>query len=471
MSRPRVLLLAEQANPEFVSVPLVGWSHARALAEVADTHLVTQVRNREAILRAGLIEGKDFTAIDSEHVAARMHRLSGVLRGGAGKGWTTVMALNAVSYAYYEKLVWQQLGPAIKRGDYDVVHRLTPLSPTLPSSLAKKCRKAGVPFVWGPMNGGVKWPKAFNAARRAEREWLSYIRDVYKLLPGYRATRENCHSILIGSGATFEQMPARYHDKCVYIPENAIDPQKFTARRTRNVKNGEPVRLVFLGRLVPYKGADMLLEAAAELIRHGRVTVTLIGEGPERAKLESIIEREKIGHGVNLAGWIEHAQLQHTLAEHDVLAFPSIREFGGGVVLEAMAVGLVPVVVDYGGPAELVTEHTGYRVAIGSRESVVAGFKDVLTKIAAQPATLAGMSRASRRHIDHYFTWSAKARQTLEVYRHALGQRDRRPDFGMPLPDLTDTAAPTAPTAPTAPGASIHEPVAGAPVPAAGGGR
>ncbi|MEL7089224.1 MAG: glycosyltransferase family 1 protein, partial [Planctomycetota bacterium] len=104
--RPRVLLLAEQCNPEFVSVPLEGWSHSQAIAQEVDSHLVTQVRNRDAIVKAGLKEGEDFTAIDSEKVAARMHKLSGLLRGGAGKGWTTVMALNAVSYAYFEKLVW-----------------------------------------------------------------------------------------------------------------------------------------------------------------------------------------------------------------------------------------------------------------------------------------------------------------------------------------------------------------------------
>jgi glycogen synthase len=90
---PRVLIIAEAANPEFVSVPLVGWSHSRALAAIVSAHVVTQQRNREAFLRAGLELGRDFTILDSEPVAAPMWKLSERLRKLTGLGWTLTTAM------------------------------------------------------------------------------------------------------------------------------------------------------------------------------------------------------------------------------------------------------------------------------------------------------------------------------------------------------------------------------------------
>ena len=125
----RVLLIAEAANPEWASVPLEGWSLSRALAKITDTHLVTHVRNRGAIIRAGLTEGRDFSVIDNERVAAPLYKLSEMLRGGKGKGWTTITAFSALAYYAFEKELWRQFRDRISAREFDLVHRITPVKP------------------------------------------------------------------------------------------------------------------------------------------------------------------------------------------------------------------------------------------------------------------------------------------------------------------------------------------------------
>ncbi len=436
--RLRVLLLAEMANPDWVSVPLVGWSHARAIARRASVHLVTHGRNRDNILAAGLREGVDFTSVVSRSDAP-LWKAGSLLGAKWGTGWTTRTAIGALSYLAFERTVWKLFGERIRAGEFDVVHRLTPLSPTNPSLIARKCANAGVPFVLGPLNGGVPWPRGFNQARVREREFLSYIRGAYRLFPGYRATREAAAALIAGSRDTRAQIPSRWQSKTVYIPENGIDISRFDEVARGPV--GLPIRVVFVGRLVPYKCPDVLIEAAAPLIRSGRVRVEVLGDGPLMGQLRDLVKREALEAGVSLPGWVPHGDLNRRLAEAHVFAFPSVREFGGAVVLEAMATGLLPVVVDYGGPGELVSDQTGIRIPIGTRASLVKGFREALEKLAENPARVRDMGQKARERVLQLFTWDQKAGQTLEVYRWVLGRRDR-PDFGMPLPDpLPDASA------------------------------
>jgi glycosyltransferase involved in cell wall biosynthesis len=220
----------------------------------------------------------------------------------------------------------------------------------------------------------------------------------------------------------------------VYIPENAYDPARFGQLPAR--ADGPPLRVVFVGRLVPYKGADMLLSAAAPLVRERRVVIDLIGDGPEMAKLKQLALLEGLSDGITFAGWVPHQQLAARMGRAHVLGFPSVREFGGAVVVEAMALGVVPLVVDYGGPGELVTEKTGLTVPIGTRAQIVANLRDRLELLAGGPALVSRMSEAARRRAMGQFTWAAKARQTLEVYDWVMGKRLDKPEFGMPLPDV-----------------------------------
>lgn len=425
-----MLLVAESANPQLTSVALIGWSFSRALAKVADVHLVSEIRNQPDIEAAG-IDGMEFTPINNRRWQGLSWNVAKVLRGGTSLGWSTYSALATLAYPAFERRVWQQFGARIERGEFDVVHRIVPNTPVTPSLLATRCTKAGVPFVLGPINGGVPWPKEFAHLRNAEREWLSRFRNAYKLMPGFHATRRNAAALLVGAKFAWNEMPGRYHDKCVFLPENAIDAERFPRRERREFSG--PLRVAFVGRLVPLKGVDMLLEAAAPLARAGKLKLDIIGDGPELPKLKQLAADLKISDRVEFPGWVNHAQLADRLSQSHVFGFASVREFGGGVVLEAMALGLVPIVLDYAGPAELVPPGTGFAVPMGPRADIVRDLAESFSKLIACPAELRAMAERAVDHVFQNFTWDAKARQMLEVYDWVLGRQEEKPDWGTPM--------------------------------------
>ena len=177
----------------------------------------------------------------------------------------------------------------------------------------------------------------------------------------------------------------------------------------------------------------MLIEAAAPLVRKGIVKLDLDRRRPA-GSCAAGARGARGAAGEHLRGWIDHSKLEERLADADVFGFPSIREFGGGVILEAMALGIVPIVVDYGGPGELVSPGTGITLPMASRPEIIASLRAALERLAADPSGIRAMGARARARVMRSFTWETKAEQVLEVYRWVL-QRGDKPDFGMPLLD------------------------------------
>jgi glycosyltransferase involved in cell wall biosynthesis len=185
----------------------------------------------------------------------------------------------------------------------------------------------------------------------------------------------------------------------------------------------------FVGRLVPYKGADMLLEAAAGFLRRGQLELHIVGDGPQRPFLEGLADRLDIRRNVHFHGWVSHVEVPERLRVCDFLALPSVREFGGGVILESMALGVTPIVADYAGPSELVDEKTGIRIPFTDKQSLIDGIRCTIGDIIRAPHVLDTLGAAGRRRVIEKFTWEEKARRIAAVYQAVLDGSNNLPSF------------------------------------------
>jgi glycosyltransferase involved in cell wall biosynthesis len=422
MTRPlRALILADDCNPEWPSLPVVGYKAARSIADHAEVTVATHVRNRPNIEKAGFGKAK-VEYVDNEYVARGLYKLNLWLRGGNEVGWTTNIAMNYPSYLAFEWEVWRRFGSEIKAGAFDVVHRITPMSPTLPSPIA---RESKVPFILGPLNGGLPWPEGYGQERDREKEWLVKLREAYRYLPFYRSSYEKSAAILAAFGHTLRDLPKSALPRAINFPEVGIDPELFRAPLPRQ---GDRLTFLFAGRLVPYKLPGLAIEcfAQSQALREHRLLI--VGDGPEREAMELSIAEHKLHDSVQMLGKKPQREVAELMRQADVFVFPSIRELGAGVVVEAMASGLCCVAADYGGPADLLADGRGVKVPLGPKNRLAEDFTRELEKVAANPGLAREYGERGRQYALANLTWDIKAQRTVDIYRWAVeGSKGRPP--------------------------------------------
>lgn len=145
--------------------------------------------------------------------------------------------------------------------------------------------------------------------------------------------------------------------------EGTFRPQHRRAARSKlGIADDTPL-VAFTGNLVPVKGLQYLIEAAANLIESGRkITVVLIGNGPQESALRALCSRKKISAHVLFAGNCPPARVAEWLAASDVFCLPSLSEGCPNVVLEALSCGRPVVASAVGGVPELVNASCGILV-------------------------------------------------------------------------------------------------------------
>jgi glycosyltransferase involved in cell wall biosynthesis len=330
--------------------------------------------------------------------------------------------LTAFNYPFsiaFEWQAWRQLRRRISSGEFDVVLRLLPIVSVLPSPFAFFLRNGPIPFVIGPINGGLPWPAGFSQAEN-QKEWISSLRSLYRLLPFVRSTYGDAAAIVAGSSQTYAEFAA-HRDKLFFLPENGITCS-LCSDTMRNLERDRRLELVFAGGLVPYKGCDLALRAAASLLKRDLARFTVVGDGPERSRLEELTKFLEIEKAVSFCGSLSHAEAMQRMRSADVLVFPSVREFGGAVVFEALAVGAVPVVADFGGPGDIVNPQVGYKVPLTTESDVISQMETILACLAQDRDLLHRLRQQGMSYARERLTWDAKARTLTAIMNWAVRQ-------------------------------------------------
>jgi glycosyltransferase involved in cell wall biosynthesis len=203
------------------------------------------------------------------------------------------------------------------------------------------------------------------------------------------------------------------HWEKLHVVHCGVDVDRFAPARQQN---GRPPRVTCVGRLVPEKGQGVLIDAVDALRGDGiEAELTLVGDGPERRALESLVSERRLGGQVTFTGAVAHTEVEAILAQTDVFCLPSFAEGVPIVLMEAMSMELPAVACRVMGIPELI-EHgsSGWLVSPGSTEDLV----EALRVLCADAERRAALGRAGRAKVAAEYELHASARAMRSVFSH-----------------------------------------------------
>ncbi len=406
----RILLSAYQCAPGAGSVSQIGWEWYSRLAASTHVTLATHVRNREALERAGApLPNTEVIYIDTEWLAGPLYGLAKRLFPNSEH---SVFLLSSLDFFAYDAALVCEARQRMRTGAaWDVVHAVTPVSPSSFSRLPA----LGLPVVRGPLNGGLRTPSQFPELMKADSAWLYSLRDLTRPLRALLGRRGAGNVILAANKSTTSSLTRQERAVARPMMEIAVDPAQFVATpwpAAPTVDN--PLRLVFVGRLIPAKALSLLFDAMIELKSEFPVHLTVIGDGPMRDTWER--HAAPLGNAVQFTGAQAAAFVASAIERSHALCLPSVRESGGAVLLEAMSCGRPVIGIAHGGPGEIITPEVGWLVQPFNVRAVIEGLKDALRDIFTHPAAWSQRGRRGREFAETSHSWDARLSRIGEIY-------------------------------------------------------
>lgn len=394
----------------------MAWNLIRRLGETYRLWVLTASQNREAIgsaLKLGPLSEVQFVYVGMPRPLDLLMRFQGGLQ----------------FYAY----LWQWRAYFVarrlhKRIHFHAFHHLTYENDWMASITGALLP---VPYVRGPAGGAHRVPKKFRRHFPARSYLWEYVRMglqwVFRHDPFFAIGQKRAKILLMANSEALNALPARWRRKAQLLSVNGVSLGSFRYDPAAVPRNGR-FRLLTAGRLVPLKGFDLAVRAFGVFLNRlkgegheNQAELKIVGDGPECSRLLELIKGLQLEDRVHLARWMARDELFREMAQCDVFVFPSLRDGGGLVVVEAMAAGKPVVCLNLAGPGLHVTETCGVKVAARSPEQAVQDLASGIERLYVDAGLRRQMGLAARQRVEQLYDWDRVADRVMEAYERALG--------------------------------------------------
>ncbi|MFC4307995.1 glycosyltransferase family 4 protein [Steroidobacter flavus] len=413
MERLKVLVSAYACHPEQGSEPGVGWNWLKEIARHHDVWLLTEAERFAPATESAL----------ESHQLRDAVKVIGIPRERRAERWLKSLAY----YHTYER--WQRA--ALERArelhrhvGFDVIHQLNMIGYREPGFLWS----LDVPFVWGPIGGFAQMPWRYLHAMGPSGAMSLGFRNLanemqMRLSRRVRAAMQASDVLISATSVDRVAIAKLYGRQAPVVHETGTAPESEPIVRT--IREGERLRVLWCGRMVPSKAVGVALQAVARASRTIPIEFHLCGDGPQQPFARGLAEQLGIQGLCYFHGQRPRAEVIDRMRSSHVLFFPSLKEATSATVPEALATGLPVLCHDTCGHGDIVTKEVGIGVPVSDPPSSVEAFANALVSLSHEPERLRAYSIAAAEGAPR-LAWSAKGDAADAWYREAIANRQSR---------------------------------------------
>lgn len=408
----KILLSAFACEPGQGSEEGVGWNAAREAAKYHEIWVLTRTFYRPAIeaeLVVRPIANLHFVYIEPFDWKENFKGRQGGLQ---------------LHYYLWQILAYLEARSLHRQINFDIAHHVTYVKFWSPSFISL----LPVPLIWGPVGGGEAAPKPFwqdfsGKAKLYEtaREWAQRFGESD---PFAKMTARRSVLALATTEDTAKRVRAMGAKNVEVVSEAGLSKEEIEWLAQYQMPAAPPVRFISMGRLLHWKGYHLAVRAFAQA-NLPTAEYWLVGDGPEREKLESMAQELGIASQVKFWGRLPREESLAKLGQSHVLVHPSLHDSGGWTCLEGMAAGRPVICLALGGPATQITEETGIKVPAPDPVRAIQGLAEAMQSLAGDPQLRSRLGQAGQKRVREVYDWDVKGEFFAQLYEGIVARQLR----------------------------------------------
>lgn len=388
---------------------ILGWNIVKQLTRFHQVFVLTHSQNRSAIekaLKRESLHNVKFYYIDLPNCLNFLQGFQGGIQ----------------LYAY----LWQLKAYFVARKLYqkyhfDIFHHVTYANDWMASFIGALLK---IPYIRGPGGGAQRVPKSFLSEFSSFDHLSQYLRSIgqwfFRRDPFFILSQKRAKVILVCNRESLEKIPKKWQNKTYLFPVNGISTKDFDLLSLKE-KSNDKLKVLSAGKLLTIKGFSLAIKAFK--IFSDKVSdteFTIIGNGTEFSHLQSLVFKLKIQEKVQFKKWMPREQFLKELTDCDVFLFPSLRDGGGQVIIEAMAAGKPVICLGIAGPGWHIKEGCGIKVVPRSPKQAIQDIANALEHLIKDRELRYQMGRAARKRAKEVYHWDRLGDHLLKIYQEVL---------------------------------------------------